>query len=152
MREVLDDPTSVHCTFQSTSRTQTFPFDIAIRQIPSTAFTRFIWVKLTGCRPDTRSRSASPSFGPTNADTGNSEVVIDARQLPEEVTVWAVPHIATRNRRLRYRVFVAGPGHDPSSNFQEAERKTGKPCEKLYKINFGRRFPEREVSLDTRMP
>ncbi|GMK57379.1 hypothetical protein CspeluHIS016_0402130 [Cutaneotrichosporon spelunceum] len=140
--KVLDDPKSIHCIFQSASRTTSIPFDVKINRIPSTTYTHNIWIKLTGARPDARSRSASPSFGdPSLANAG----YLDTNVLPEKVTVWAVPYLGRRGQRLFYRVFVSGPGFDARPGFEQAERETGEPCREIRKINFGRRNPEKEI-------
>ncbi|BEI94193.1 uncharacterized protein CcaverHIS019_0606520 [Cutaneotrichosporon cavernicola] len=143
--ELLDDPRSIHCTFQSASRTTSIPFDIKINRVPSTVYTHHIWIKLTGPRPDAGSRPASPSFG------GFAQVEasdLDTSALPEEVSVWAVPNLAHRGQRLFYRVFVAGPGFDPRPGFEQAERETGKACLEIRKINFRRRNPEKEIIVE----
>jgi hypothetical protein len=75
-----------------------------------------------------------------------AEVALDNRTLPEEVTVWAVPHLTVRNRRLLYRVFVAGPGYDMYGARQTALQETGQECKEISTINFGRRFAEGDVS------
>ncbi|BEJ17110.1 hypothetical protein CspHIS471_0605110 [Cutaneotrichosporon sp. HIS471] len=143
--ELLDDPRSIHCTFQSASRTTSIPFDIKINRVPSTVYTHHIWIKLTGPRPDARSRSASPSFG-RFAQVEASD--FDTNVLPEEVSVWAVPNLVHRGQRLFYRVFVAGPGFDPTPGFEHAERDTGEACLEIRKINFRRRNPEKEIIVE----
>lgn len=146
MHKVLEDPNSVHCLYRSSSRTAQVPFDIQIRQLPCTGFTHYIWIKLTGPRPD--SLSPAPSFDVcTKGEEVESAtpVMMDTRRLPESVKVWAVPSVARGNGRIFYRVYVTPPEHHLKPLFERAEQETGRECTVITSIDFEERFSEEKV-------
>jgi hypothetical protein len=131
--------------FRSTySRSGSTNIGISVSHYPLPPLS-YVWVKVSGKRFDSRSRSASPIRD--DGGWGTTDEIEDTRTLPESIAIFALPKFINKTQSWVYRSEIIQP-HDQMFWANNKTQGEGKEPIFLTEIQLGRRFAEKEVSND----
>lgn len=143
IKNVLDDPKHRECIFRSSySRNPSTMIELQVTYSPNPSLV-YVWVKVTGKRFDSSSRSASPSL--VNDDGGWTDEAADTRVLPQSLLIYAAPRWIKRGEAWVWRAQIVDR---PLNLFREQFMRTGDGRKPIFldDIGLSRRFSEKEVS------
>ena len=139
----MADPDRNRCHSRSANRAGTTAFDIEATIPPDRFHCVTIFIKVTGERGDTRSRSASPT--PSTAARAPNEK--GSPRLPIGVHIDAVPWLNRRQGKIEYWARVR-PDHIAFDALADRVlSETGQQARNLAFVEMGRRVAEQDVGV-----
>jgi hypothetical protein len=150
VRKCLEDPKRNICHYRSTdSRLATTEFEIQIKHLRPESMTRTIWIRLTGPRPDERTRSASPVRRAVEGSERRHDLPSThrTRRLPVSVPIYAMPSWNWEGNRILWSGRVKEPKMTDQAWYNRARNATGREPVYLGKVDMGKRVSEQEVCV-----
>ena len=143
----MADPCRNECFSRAPNRAGSTAISIETSVAPENVTTKIVYIKITGSRADSRSRSASPIL---QGDTGPRRGAADwsLLPLPHGIYVDAVPQIHRRHGDVEYLARIRPISLHYEAVNDRAIRETGQAARELNWVDLGRRVPERDVSND----
>lgn len=118
-------------------------FTLKVAHYPTPSLS-YVWIKVSGQRFDSRSRSASPSIAARDDGGWGRDEPNDTRTLPESVILYAVPKYIRKSDAWVYRTAILDR---PYAVFKEHFMRESQGREPIYlaELQMGHRYAEKDV-------